>query len=210
MLKIKENNEACPTCKKGSVEYFPNKGHQQSLYQLKVRCTHQKEGCEWTGGLGDLDNHLNLDPQPAIQLEGCSYILIECRYHFAGCTVRLPRKEIPDHLEENTQRHFTLLEAKYNVMSRNLDRIKENIHSCFPTPPVTFTMKNYYRTLCNREELTMVDNFEPAWVSPPFYTHQFGYKMCLQVDLDLHSPLSLEVHLMKGEFDDKVKWHLLQ
>ena len=64
--------------------------------------------------------------------------------------------------------------------------------------------------------LTMV-NFEQHkksndhWVSPPFYTHTQGYKMCLRVtangkDSGKDTHISVEVCLMKGEFDDILEW----
>ena len=195
--RIKTKHQRCPTCKKGKIQYFPNKGLQQPLYQQKVRCTHQKEGCEWTGELGALDNHLNLDPQRANQLEGCSYTLIGCQYSFAGCTAQLARKDMPGHLQENTQRHFTLLEAKYNAVSENLESVKANIHCQFPTPPVTLTMTNY--EYCSQEK--------KQWTSPPFYTALRGYKMCLKVDVGLCTPLSVQLYMMRGEFDTDLTWN---
>ena len=50
-----------------------------------------------------------------------------------------------------------------------------------------------------------------VWHSPPFYTHPQGYKMCLTVYAngdgdgeDTH--VSVYTHLMKGAFDDNLKW----
>ena len=49
------------------------------------------------------------------------------------------------------------------------------------------------------------------WYSPPFYTHPQGYKMCLRVDADgdgesKGTHVSVSVYLMRGEFDDVLKW----
>ena len=49
------------------------------------------------------------------------------------------------------------------------------------------------------------------WYSPPFYTHPQGYKMCLRVDANGHGEgkgthVSVSVYLMRGEFDDVLKW----
>ena len=65
-------------------------------------------------------------------------------------------------------------------------------------------------------ELTML-NFEQHkidhddWYSPPFYTHLRGYKMCLGVcangyDKGKGTHVSVYAHLMRGEFDDHLKW----
>ena len=49
------------------------------------------------------------------------------------------------------------------------------------------------------------------WYSPPFYSHIGGYKMCLRVDANGHGSgeathVSVFVHLMRGEYDDQLKW----
>ena len=52
---------------------------------------------------------------------------------------------------------------------------------------------------------------ERLWYSPPFYTHPQGYKMCLRVDANgdgdgKGTHVSVYTHLMRGEFDDHLKW----
>ena len=65
-------------------------------------------------------------------------------------------------------------------------------------------------------ELTMT-NFErhktdgDQWFSPPFYTHPRGYKVCLSVYANGEGKgkgthVSVFARLMKGEFDDHLKW----
>ena len=50
------------------------------------------------------------------------------------------------------------------------------------------------------------------WCSEPFYTHPGGYKMCLRVDANGYNMsvrgthVSVFVNLMKGEYDDQLKW----
>ena len=49
------------------------------------------------------------------------------------------------------------------------------------------------------------------WFSDPFYTHQSGYKLCLKVipgglGVGASKHVSVSVYVMKGEFDDSLKW----
>ena len=53
-------------------------GLHQSLFDFRVYCTHKSKGCEWTGELRELDNHLNSDPPAYKSLQGCPYTLIKC------------------------------------------------------------------------------------------------------------------------------------
>ncbi|XP_064385161.1 TNF receptor-associated factor 4-like [Halichondria panicea] len=77
---IKAIQKACPTCNE-KFSSFADKALKQSLYSLKIRCSHQKDGCEWTGELRQLDEHLNTDSQPKKQFEGCKFVEIDCIYN---------------------------------------------------------------------------------------------------------------------------------
>ena len=56
--QLQVSNNLCPTCRKDNFEVSPNKGLKRSLNQLQVFCAHRKDGCTWTGELGELDHHL--------------------------------------------------------------------------------------------------------------------------------------------------------
>ena len=56
--QLRTGNNLCPTCRKDNFKVSPNKGLKRSLNQLQVFCTHRKDGCTWTGELGELDHHL--------------------------------------------------------------------------------------------------------------------------------------------------------
>ena len=90
---IKVIQKPCPTCKE-EFSSFADKGLKQSLYGLKVRCSHQKDGCEWTGELRQLDEHLNTDPQPENLLDGCQFVEINCIYN---CRNHQQRRYIQNH-----------------------------------------------------------------------------------------------------------------
>lgn len=68
-------------------------------------------------------------------------------------------------------------------------------------PPFHFTLDNF-------------DHYKKhslKWYSPPFYSHCFGYKMCIGVDAGGHSVgegthVSLLVYLLPGEYDANLKW----
>ncbi len=90
---IKATKKPCPTCNE-EFSSFADKGLKRSLYTLKVRCSHQKDGCEWTGELRQLDEHLNTDPQPEKQLDGCQFVEMDCIYN---CGDQLQRRYIQNH-----------------------------------------------------------------------------------------------------------------
>ena len=67
-------------------------------------------------------------------------------------------------------------------------------------PPVTFTIENFGRRM----------KVNDMWLSPPFYTHVGGYKMCLSVVPAKSRPngtfVSVSIHFLAGEFDEHLIW----
>ena len=91
--KIKAISQPCPTCKQDKFESFPNKGLQQPLYGFAVFCSDKERGCVWEGELGQLDQHINSNPDKEKQLVGCAYTNIVCIF----CDKLHPRHEMEQH-----------------------------------------------------------------------------------------------------------------
>ncbi len=67
----KHRNKTCPHCRQNDFVHILDKPVQREINQLKVRCSHHKEGCEWVGELGDLQTHLD-------SKQGCGYVKVTC------------------------------------------------------------------------------------------------------------------------------------
>ena len=80
--RVEANNNPCPSCKKRVFNKFPDVQLQRVVNVLEVLCTFNSQGCMWVGLLGHLDKHLNLNPDPATQPEGCHFASIPCIYCF--------------------------------------------------------------------------------------------------------------------------------
>ena len=68
-------------------------------------------------------------------------------------------------------------------------------------PPVTFTVDRIRKRMITNDE----------WLSPPFYTHVRGYKLCLSVHPKGHGfaqgkAVSVAIRFLMGEFDDYLRW----
>ena len=94
--QVETRKKSCPTCKEEGFTVFPNKGLQRMLNGFNVRCSNQNKGCKWTGELGQLDNHLNLDPPLGRLLEGCALAVVKC----IQCSDAFKRSEIKSHQHE--------------------------------------------------------------------------------------------------------------
>ena len=141
-----------------------------------------------------------------------------CDFQHFGCEVRIPRQLMPLHLQESMINHMLLqaahskqVEAKVIQLEEENKQLKQQVarltqdlgaqQICTPICPVEFTITNFNQMRKNDEK----------WESPPFYTCVKGYKANLGIDANgQHSGkgthLSTYVTLMRGEFDNKLKW----
>ena len=122
--RIKVDNKPCPTCNTKGFSDFSDKRLKRSLYSFKVRCSHQKDGCEWTGELGQFDVHLNKDPPPEKQLNGCQFAEVDCLY----CEEKQQRQYIHGHQNENCMKRPFSCEYCHDYES-NFDDV---IHNHWP------------------------------------------------------------------------------
>ena len=78
--QVERNGKPCPLCNEPGFTFMRERGLERSLKDLEARCSYKKEGCEWVGKLGDLEEHLNRDPSHENQLNGCQFVEVECTY----------------------------------------------------------------------------------------------------------------------------------
>jgi hypothetical protein len=233
---VRAKSVACPACKVENYNLFHNLGLQQSLYDFRVYCAHKSKGCEWTGELRELDNHLNSDPPADKALQGCPFSEVSCPLSYAGCNVRLIRKNMMGHLEREATQHLLLQSRKQSLLlasmkslhtenetlrsiigelrdeKQQLEQRLTDLEAKIGAPQIT----RNYRQPMKIVEFVMKD-FEKfrrectVWYSMPFYTHTRGYKMCLQVNANglgqgKGTHVSAYLHMMRGEFDDGLRW----
>ena len=174
-----------------------------------VKCTN---GCGKTTKRQDLNSHISTH---------CPLTVIDCEFSYAGCKVKLPRQDMTAHLTENVVNHLSLTAANYRAttdrleeenkrfkkqvakLTEDLNALQIHVQVCTPTCPVEFTMTNFKQHHRGGDK----------WCSPPFYTHPKGYKMCtlvrsIEYNYFTGAFISVGVRLMKGEFDDELKWPL--
>ena len=125
--RIKTDNKHCPTCNEENITIFPDKRLQRSLYDFEVYCTHKDKGCNWTGELRQLENHLNENPQLDRELEGCLFTRVDCKFKSVGCGVKTARGDVPDHLKDHSENHLKLLQSSKSPLSAAFLEAQEQI-----------------------------------------------------------------------------------
>ncbi|CAI8016373.1 TNF receptor-associated factor 4, partial [Geodia barretti] len=92
--RIKEDGKPCPLCNLSDFTFLRHHGSERYLKAQEVWCSHKKDGCKWTGKLGEYERHLNRNPSPENQLTGCQFVPIECEH---GCGEWFQRHHIASH-----------------------------------------------------------------------------------------------------------------
>ena len=146
----------------------------------------------------------------------CPVEVIQCNFSYAGCEAQLQRHLMSAHMKEGMEAHLSLLSlvvpTLQTIVEQQGDQIKQQEDQMKqmenrikqlekPFPPVDIIMDDF------EQHKKKAD----IWYSPPFYTHLGGYRMCLRVDANgvgrgKGTHVSVYVHLMRGEFDDLLKW----
>ncbi|XP_065659874.1 TNF receptor-associated factor 3-like isoform X3 [Hydra vulgaris] len=121
---IKRNNGVliCPLDKTilNSEKVFPDKFTERAILQLKVKCDNFLKGCQWTGELKTINNHLT----------SCEYQEVKCLNE--QCSTTLLRKELSDHMEKHCiYRLVTCQYCKQKIIFCDI-QIHEEKCECLP------------------------------------------------------------------------------
>lgn len=104
-------------------------------------------------------------------------------------------------LREKSANAFQLRKLSHSLQT-HLEPLSVPVVEGFIPIPVTLTLDKFNERKANNED----------WLSPPFYTHLGGYKMCLAVHPNGYTEntkgrfVSIYLHMMKGEHDEKLIW----
>ncbi len=195
----------CPFCRSSQYCATPDKFFSRQIQSLQVECFHSKRGCAWTGELRTLKQHVE---------ENCAKNFAKCKH----CSFRCAHKAFPQHKQVCTDtpqpcpNRCPLKSVKRKDLKRHLEQecSLRVVHGGGPVPhtanqsvqvaPLALTMTNY------SQHLERCD----TWYSPPFYTHENGYKVHLRVDANWNQKgyVSVLLCVLKGEHDHKLAWPL--
>ena len=131
--QVERDGKSCPLCNEARFSLMHNKGLERSLRELEVYCTNRKVGCEWVGKLGVLEQHLNSNPEPEKQLEGCVFVTVKCVH--ANCIEHFQRRFLGNHQTECPKRPFSCDYCR--VYESTFEDVAYNhypVCKCYPLP----------------------------------------------------------------------------
>ena len=98
----------CPLCNSVITSVIQDKLLQRTLNEKPVYCTHKDAGCDWTGKLAALDQHMNVMPDSEQRMEGCSVQSLKCSF----CDDSFKRRDMLDHESTCPRRPITCVHCE--------------------------------------------------------------------------------------------------
>ena len=178
----------------------------------KIKCEFQEVGCMVKVSRRELPDHMT---------NSSSYHMVLMLRRLKEVTGKMTDLEMQTKREiDDLKRENTLLKAKIEQdkdKSYKVPIVVIPASSDVSTPLTDQKMNlNSPENLLLIAEFTMSNYFElkrenKQWISPPFYSQQGGYRMCLQVLANGHGNtkgkfISVYIYMMRGEFDDQLPW----
>lgn len=187
----------CEHCGREGTYFWISEVHWPLCDQYPVACPNN---CD-AGMIGR--QHLKHHKEKECPLE-----CVECEFKCVGCSVTLPRKDMPEHVNENLGWHVAMIPQMYHRMTMEFqEKLEEKSHQIEDLKSQVEAQKKELQA--QRREMNMqqreikvlksslsaltppvefiLKNFEDnkqeniQWFSQPFYSHASGYKLCLSI-----------------------------
>ena len=104
--QILTDQKPCPFCKSATFSVMLDKKQNRKVHELKVYCIRKEQGCMWSGELGNLGSHSDIDSGD------CQYIKVKCTY---SCGEQLQKCHLQEHVESCPKRPFTCEHCGFNA-----------------------------------------------------------------------------------------------
>ena len=97
------------------------------------------------------------------------------------------------------------------LLFRIVSSITYSPKSTSKVPSKPFPATSKYIHVFELTQYTLHKHQDDSYISPPFYTHPGGYKLCIRIDCNgwgtgKGTHLSAIAHMMAGDNDDNLKW----
>ena len=134
----------------------------------------------------------------------CPLAVVKCDFSYAGCEVKLRRKDMLDHIKDSLVEHISCLARSHRkqqetitaltVELNNLKAQTGNMQSHMAVVPVDLVVEN-----------PLLYTAFKVWSSKHFYSHCKGYRLTIRFT-KVSPYYYIGIYVMQGEFDSLLKW----
>ena len=121
--RILTDNKPCPCCKENSFTTLLDKKQKRKVLSLTVYCKQKNKGCQWVGGLRELENHL---------CENCQFVEVNCPHN---CGLAIQRQLLAKHQTNDCPER--LCSCQYCHLEGTYKEIQDNHLPVCPKHPVS-------------------------------------------------------------------------
>ena len=107
-----QTERECPLCKEPGFRMMPDRDIERRIKGLKIHCVNHQNGCDWTGEVVYLDDHL---------LKRCDYHSVECKFEMFGCEEKVLRKDRATHISDNIISHMTMVMEQFEAKQKEYE-----------------------------------------------------------------------------------------
>ena len=177
----------CPHCGEKGTFTSITEDHDKVCTNI-VACPNKGSGCSLSMERGKTKEHVSSD---------CEYTEVACVYESLGCGVRMLRKDIIRHQENDDKDHLHLMLKSYSLLKEQHKTLSDGEAVVFQLP-----------------EYTSKKEKKERFFSSQFYTHPGGYKMYISIDVNgdgdsKGTHVSVFTELLEGCYDNQLHWPFL-
>ena len=178
----------CPHCGEKGTFSGITEDHDKVCEKKIVACPNKGSGCSLSTEQGKIIEHVSSD---------CMFAEVACVYESLGCGVRMLRKDIVGHQENEDKVHIHLMLKSFSLLKEQHKTLSEGEAVVFQLPGYTSKKKK-----------------NDVFYSTQFYTHQGGYKMLCIVYANgdgsgKGTHVSVYTKLVEGQYDHQLHWPFL-
>ena len=227
--KCRNRNYQCLHCGEEGKHCDITTSHLQTCPKLVIPCPN--DGCSEKLQRCMIPDHRNV----------CLCQAVPCKYSKIGCSETPPRNKLKDHEQDNQlhlhiametilkgeesasqmQTRISQLESEsvsyrdradeFETRLAELETEYAHIHTATSSHFGQYKKSASSQVTFKMAMFSQYKESKEMFCSPPFYTHQGGYKMCVRVDADGYGSgegthVSVAAYLMRGENDDNLTW----
>ena len=162
--------------------------HDKVCDKKIVPCPNEESGCQLSIERGKTKQHVR---------SVCGYTEVACAYENLGCGMRMLRKDVEKHQENDDEVHIHLL-------LQTVCELKEQHKTLSEGEALVFKLSGYASKKEKNEEFKSI----------PFYVTPGGHKMCISVDANGRGDskgthVSVYTELLEGSYDEQLHWPFL-
>lgn len=206
----------CKYCK-SSFPLSDMQSHFATCNQFPIQCPNECSSQMFTRST--INDHLQ---------NHCPLKLLPCPLEPFGCKEKICRQDKEAHLEKCAVKHVTTLAERVLIQDQAIKQLQDNFKQCqvslndmnvtcysshgqftWKVTDIRDKIRHAVQNMSNSAAASSLSQQDSFLYSPPFFTGEGGYKLCLCIHPagdNNQGCLSLYFVIMKGPYDEILQW----